>query len=80
MITFCTWTFVPAVVRASHYSAIAGMYLLMASILGSVTVVSALAVPGAHPGRWLIPVCGIGLILLWIVVPFAIRERGEPAE
>jgi hypothetical protein len=70
----------PAVVRASHYSAIAGMYLLMASILGSVTVVSALAVPGRHPGRWLIPVCGIGLILLWIVVPFAIRERGEPAE
>ena len=67
----------PTVIRASHYSAIAGMYLLMGAILGSVAVVASLAVPGVATALWLLPVCGAGLILLWIVVPLAIRDRGS---
>lgn len=67
----------PAVIRASHYSAIMGMYLLMGAIVGSVTVVAALAVPGARSASWIIPICVVGLVAFWIVLPLAIREQGN---
>ena len=68
----------PKIIKVSHYSALAGMYLLMAAILGAVYVVASVAVPGSRSLPWLLAVCALGLTTLWVVIPLVLRETAPP--
>jgi hypothetical protein len=68
----------PTIINVSHYAALVGLYLLLLAVVGAVSVVASIAVPGTSVGPWLVGLCAAGLVGLWVVGPLLLRETAQP--